>query len=161
MERRTVRFTSFDEALRDGEALMAGGYDRAGNWGLAQVSDHLALVIGMSVDGFPSRAPWPVRFLARWLVLPRIFRHQVFRRRVAAPKYVVPPDTSDDRAALQRLRTAIDHFRGHTGEMAPSPFFGPLTTDEWREVHLWHCEHHLSFLLPRSGASAETGAQKA
>ena len=27
--------------------------------------------------------------------------------------------------------------------------FGRLSPAQWREVHLWHCEHHLSFLLPK------------
>jgi Protein of unknown function (DUF1569) len=152
MERRTLRFADFDAALREAESLRAAGYDRAGSWGLAQVCNHLATVVEMSLDGFPSRLPWPVRQLARWLVLPRILRREVFRRRVAAPAYLLPPDAADDEAALARLRSALGRFTTDPGTLRPSPIFGSLSLAQWREVHLWHAEHHFSFLLPRHSA---------
>jgi hypothetical protein len=150
MERRPLRLHDFDEVLRDAEALLAAGYDRAGSWGLAQVCHHLAALIERSLDGFPSRFPWPVRLVARWFVLGRVLRHRVFRRRVSAPKYLLPPDAADEREALERLRAAAERFTRHKGPLQPSPLFGRLTVAQWREVHLWHCEHHLSFLIPRA-----------
>ena len=53
-----------------------------------------------------------------------------------------------------RLRAVVERFKGHSGPLHPSPAFGRLTPEQWREVHLWHCEHHLSFLLPRAAAEA-------
>src|SRR4051812_6434609 len=119
MERRTLRFHDFDQVLADADALLATGYERAGNWNLAQVADHLTRVIALSLDGFPSLLPWPVRALAHWIVLPRLLRHQVVRRRVPAPKFLLPSDSSDDRAALERLRNVIDRFRRHIGPLHP------------------------------------------
>jgi hypothetical protein len=149
MERRTLHFADFDAVLREADSLLAAGYDRAGSWGLAQVCHHLATVVEMSLDGFPSRLPWPVRQLARWFVLPGILRREVFRRRVSAPAYLMPPDAAEDGAGLARLRSALGRFTGHVGPLRPSPIFGELSPAQWREVHLWHAEHHFSFLLPR------------
>jgi hypothetical protein len=149
MERRTVRFPGYDDVVAEAESLLASGYDRAGNWGLAQVCHHLAAVMEMSLDGFPSRFPWFVRLGARWFVLGSILKHRVFRRRVAAPQFLLPPDPADEATALARLQAAVERLKGHAGEMQPSPVFGRLSPEQWREVHLWHCEHHFSFLRPR------------
>jgi ubiquinone/menaquinone biosynthesis C-methylase UbiE len=150
MERRTLRLPSYDAVGADAEALLALGYDRAGSWGLGQACHHLATIMEMSLDGFPSRFPWPVRLAARWFFLGKILRHHVFRRRFPAPKFALPPEAADDRAGVARLRAVLGRLQGHAGEMRPSPVFGRLSPEQWREVHLWHCEHHLSFLLPRA-----------
>src|SRR3954452_11842982 len=51
--RRELRFASFDEVVADAENLLAKGYDRAGNWDLAQVCGHLAEWMRFPLDGFP------------------------------------------------------------------------------------------------------------
>jgi hypothetical protein len=149
--RRLLCFQNYDEVLADADALLAKGYQRAGHWCLGQICHHLAATMEKSLDGFPSLMPWPVRVVARWLVLRSVLRHAPLRRTVAAPAYLLPPDTNDDRAGLERLRAAVARLKCHVGEMKPSPVFGKLSPDEWREVHLWHCEHHFSFLGPGPG----------
>jgi hypothetical protein len=151
MDRRTLRFHNYDDVLADAALLLASGYDRAGRWGLGQACHHLASIMAMSLDGFPSRFPWPVRLGVRWVVLGRVLRHQVFRRRFPAPSYSLPPDAAEDRAGVDRLGAAIGRLKGHAGPMEPSPIFGRLSPEQWHEVHLWHCEHHFSFLIPRAG----------
>jgi hypothetical protein len=146
--RRTLHFHNYDEVLADAGALSAHGYERAGQWGLGQICHHLAAAMEQSLDGFPSLLPWPVRLVARWFVLKKVLRHDPFRRTVAAPVYLLPPDTNDDPSGLARLRVAIDRLKGHAGELHPSPVFGRLSPEQWREVHLWHCEHHFGFLRP-------------
>jgi hypothetical protein len=148
MGRRELRLLDFDRVLADADRLLAGGYRRAGNWSLAQVCDHLATIVTMSLDGFPSLMPWPIRLAARWFALGPMLRHQVFRSRFTAPPYLIPAADAADRDAVERLRAAVARFEGHAGPMRPSPVFGTLSRDEWREVHLWHCEHHFSFLHP-------------
>jgi hypothetical protein len=146
--RRTPRFYSFDEVLVDADSLLANGYGRAGNWSLGQVCDHLANTMERSLDGFPSKSPLPFRVLARWVALPSILKHRQFKRRFPAPPYLEPPAAQDDRGALERLRAAISRLKGHAGELQTHPVFGRLTRSQWQELHLWHCEHHLSFLTP-------------
>jgi hypothetical protein len=149
MERRTIRFHTFDEVMADADRLLAAGYDRAGAWSLAQVGDHLAKVITFSLEGFPSLMPWPFRLGARWFALGAMLKHKVFKSRFTAPPYLAPADGLADREAVDRLRAVTARFAVHAGPLHPSPVFGTLTPEQWREVHLWHCEHHFSFLLPR------------
>ena len=150
MERRNLRFHDLDQVLLDADALLAAGYERAGNWSLAQIAEHLATALEMSLDGFPRYLPWPISLPVRWIALGKLLRHERFRRRVPAPKYLLPRDGSDDRAAVERFRSVIRRWQQHAELMKPSPIFGPLTREQWLEVHLWHCEHHFSFLLPHA-----------
>jgi hypothetical protein len=153
MERRKIRLADYDAVLAEVEALRASGYDRAGNWGLGSGCHHLAAVMTMSLDGFPRVLPWPARVLFRWFFLPRMLRHGVFRGRFPAPSWIQPPPALEDETGVERLRAVIERLKQHTGAMKPSPLFGMLTPEQWREVHLWHCEHHLSYLLPRKAPS--------
>ena len=66
-----------------------------------------------------------------------------------AGKALQPPDWLDAPVVLARLHKAIDRMQTHKGSLAPSPAFGPLSPNYLREVHLWHCEHHLGFLVPK------------
>ena len=75
-------------------------------------------------------------------------RHETLRYTFASPAYLLPPEGNDDWPGIERLRAVVLRLKGHVGEMHPSPAFGRLSTEQWREVHLWHCEHHLSFLRP-------------
>jgi hypothetical protein len=160
MERRTLRFHDFDQVLSDADRLLAG-YTRAGNWTLAQIATHLAIVLEMSLDGFPRYLPWPLTLLPRWFALGKILRHERFRRRVPAPNYLQPGNPADDQAGVDRLRAVIERWKHHTGPLKPSPIFGTLTHEQWREVHLWHCEHHLSFLHPTAKEPEASATDKA
>jgi hypothetical protein len=148
MQRRKLRFDNYEQALNDVEHLLTVGYQRLGNWSLPQICNHLAVVMEKSLDGFPSLLPWPLRLIARRFYLNKVMRHEVFHRRAPAAAGLLPPDSEDAPAALARLRSAIGRLNTHSGPMAASPAFGPLLPSQWREVHLWHCEHHLSFLVP-------------
>src|SRR5579885_2208924 len=99
--RRTLRFHDYDDILADAEALAAKGYDREGQWGLGQACDHLAAIMELSIDGFPSKLPLPVRVLARWIALGGILKHRQLNRRFPAPDYALPPDAVEDRAGLE------------------------------------------------------------
>lgn len=151
MERRTLKVGALTDAAREARSLLTGGYQRAGKWSLGQVCTHLATVITMSLDGFPWYLPWPFYWPVRWFALSSVLRREVWRSSVTAPKFLMPPDAVEDAEGVAKLETAAGRFVGHTGQFHASPIFGPLTPEQWREVHLWHCEHHLSFLLPGRG----------
>jgi hypothetical protein len=146
--RRDLHFADTDDVAREVEDLLARGYTRAGSWSLGQMADHLARAIEKSLDGYPRMLPAPARWLIRWLYFKKIQRHEPLRRRVPAPKYLMPADCVEDRAGAERLKAALARLKAHAGPLHSSPVFGRLTTEEWLHVHLWHCEHHLSFLHP-------------
>ena len=70
-QRRTLRFSSIDEALGEAERLVAaereGRLACVGNWKLGQALGHLATWANFAQDGYPPevRAPLPVRMILR------------------------------------------------------------------------------------------------
>ena len=152
--RRQLSFASLDDAVRDAEHLLAVGYDRAGNWDLAQVCDHLANWLTYPVAGFP-KAPLPLRIVMAGVrktmgrrLLAKFLRDGMRPNSPTLPQSVAAPG-GDPAAAVGRLRDAAKRFEGHAGEYGPSPLFGKLTRDEALTVQLRHAAHHLSFLVPR------------
>jgi hypothetical protein len=155
VRRRTLEFRDLGEAVRDAEALLAGGYDRAGQWDLAQVCGHLAEWLRFPVDGFP-RPPLPIRVLLwamRTTVGPRELRKVLATKamRSGGPTMpeTVPAAGSDEAAAVAKLRAAVERFRDHPGTYHPSPLYGALDRETATRLQLVHCAHHLSFLVPK------------
>jgi hypothetical protein len=156
-QRRPLRFNDLDEVVRDAEGLLAKGYDKAGNWDLAQVCGHLAEWLRFPVERFP-KAPAPIRAVF-WVLRKTVGRKKLltyistgsFPAGKPTMPESVPPPGGDPAAAVARLRAAAERFKAHTGPVHPSPLFGQLTKDEGLKLNLIHCAHHLSFLTPKQG----------
>ncbi len=153
--RRQLRFETFDEVVRDAENLQANGYDRAGNWDLAQVAGHLAEWLRFPIQGFPS-IPLIIRPVL-WLV--RTTSGRKMREKIIANGFkaggqtiakTVPQAGGDPAAAVMALQDSIERFKAYTGEIHPSPVFGAMTKDEAVQLQLAHAAHHLSFLVPHT-----------
>jgi hypothetical protein len=145
---RQLQFKNFAEALTEVDRLHKGGYEKLGQWDLAQTCDHLAYFIEGSLDGATYRVPWLLKVLFGRLVLRRILSQGRMRAGGPTPQKPLPAPGQDEDAAIARLRTAIERLDAHQGELHPSPFFGYLTPQEWRDLHRIHCAHHLGFLVP-------------
>lgn len=148
--RRKLRFDSFADVFARIDQLRRSGYYRLGEWDLTQVLRHLTIVMKWSLDGFPIWLPWPVPPLARWLVLRKVLRDRTFPPRFRTLKASVFPQGADVSEAIREFEAVVRRLETESGGMARSPLFGSLTRDQWRELHLIHCEHHLSFLEPLS-----------
>jgi Protein of unknown function (DUF1569) len=147
--RRQVRYQSFDEFLADAERLAARPVREFGNWTLAQICDHLARSMNVSIDGTPERFPWALRITLR-LARKRIIGHPM------KPGYHVPenvaallrPETAPClRESVCKLRSAAARFQS-ASEFPPHPAFGMLRRDEYQALALRHAELHLSFIEP-------------
>jgi hypothetical protein len=147
--RRDVRFSNFDEFLADADRLGSGPVRQLGNWTLAQIFDHLARSMSVSVDGTNEQFPWPLRIALR-LVRKRIIGSPM------KPGYRVPANVAvllrpephvGLRESLWKLRSAAIRFQDASA-FPPHPAFGVLTRDEYRALALRHAELHLSFIVP-------------
>jgi hypothetical protein len=146
--RRHLEFNDFGAVVADAERLHHRGYERAGQWDLAQVCDHLAYFIDASVDGAKFRVPWLIKVLFGRAAFRRILSTRSMKEGAFTPQKPLPASGGDEAASLERLKTSIRRFESNAGELQASPFFGHLTREEWRQLHLIHCGHHLGFLLP-------------
>jgi hypothetical protein len=154
-ERRQLTFATLNDAVADAENLLAVGYEKAGNWDLAQVCGHLSEWLRFPIDGFP-KVPLLLRPVM-WLM--RVTAGKKLRAKVLANGFdaggrtmpqTVPVSGGSDAAAVAKLKETVERFEAHAGAIHPSPLFGPMTKDEARELQLRHLAHHLSFLVPKA-----------
>lgn len=154
-DRRKLTFATLDDVVRDAESLLAKGYDRAGNWDLAQVCLHLAEWLRFPVEGFPKLPLFlrPVFWLFR-NTIGKAKRLKYSAEGMPSGKPTIPQTVAlpggDATAAVAKLKETAERFTAFGGAIHPSPLFGAMTKDEALQLQLKHCEHHLSFLIPHS-----------
>jgi hypothetical protein len=147
--RRSLSFNNLDEIRADVERLARAREVRAlGNWSSGQVLQHLTIVMNNSIDGAPPMMPWIVRQLLGVFVKKRILSQPMspgFQLPKRAASLLPPPIGWEEAQrnffrALQRLQTET--------QRKPHPAFGPLTLEQWNQLHCRHSALHLSFLIP-------------
>jgi hypothetical protein len=153
MNQRELHFTDFAQVDAEVSRLHRGGYEKLGQWDLGQVCDHLCFFVNGSLDGFTFKVPWIFKALFGRMVLRRILGQGKMKAGIPTPQKPPPAAGGDEAAAVARFQQAIGQFQAHRGELQPSPFFGALTPDQWRTLHLIHCAHHLGFLAPEAAAT--------
>jgi len=151
VKQRQLQFNDFAEVQAEVDRLHQRGYEKLGQWDLAQVCDHLTYFVQGSLDGFTFRVPWLLKVLFGRFVLRRILKQRRMKEGGFTPQKPLPAAGGDEPAAVVRFKQSIERFQAHPGEFQPSPFFGHLTPQQWRDLHLIHCAHHLGFLAPRAG----------
>lgn len=153
--RRTLAFDTLDDVVRDAEHLLAAGYDKAGNWDLAQICGHLSEWFRYQMDGFP-KAPLllrPVFWLFRHTVGPamgrKAFAAGTMKPGIPTIPESVMPGGVDAAESVATLRQTVARWQAYDGPLHASPLFGRMTKDAWARGHCVHAAHHLSFLVPR------------
>jgi hypothetical protein len=162
--RRLLRFETLEEAVRDAEHLLAAGYDRAGQWDLAQCSHHLAVLMEYPLDGFP-RFPFPLN-VGNWILkhtvaprmLKKILQSGVWPGGLPTDKRTVPVPGGNEAEAVARLGRAVQRLLSHTGPLQPSPLLGRLDKETLVRLHRIHASHHLSYLIPKKDDVRSGGA---
>jgi hypothetical protein len=149
-ERRQLHFAHLEDILADVERLaQARELHTLGNWSAGQIFKHVATIMTKSIDGFQRRLPWPLRFVFGLFFKRKLLAQPMrsgFQLPAKAAAELAPPATSLEEG-LQSIRQAIDRLQMEAHRV-PSPFLGPLTRDEWDQLHCRHAELHLSFLVP-------------
>ena len=153
MPRRRVDFRSFDDVRADVARLASGPYTRCGAWDLATTCDHLVKGMEIALEGRPVTLPGFGKFLAPLagpFVFKRILKKRAMPTGVSAPPEFVPNQGCACDDAVARLDATTRRAEAFTGPMKRHAFFGPITAEQWKELMLIHCAHHLSFLVPQS-----------
>ena len=150
-QRRPLDFRSFDAVAADVDALAGGRYSRCGTWDLAHCCDHLAKTIDLMLDKQSVPIPLFFRMLSPVmgpLVLKRILKKRAMSAGFKAPAPFAPDEKCASDQAVARLKAALERAKAVSGEMPRHPFFGEMTAQQWKDLMLVHCAHHLSFLVP-------------
>jgi hypothetical protein len=150
MQSRDLDFRDTKTVGEEIDRLHKDNYEKTGSWDLAQACNHLTYFIEGSLDGHPYRVPWFLKVLFGRLVLHRILKQRRMKPGGPTPQKPLPLPGDDEAAAVARLKQALQRLESHQGELHASPFFGYLTPQQWRDLHLIHCAHHLGFLIPKT-----------
>ena len=146
-KRRTIRFSTLAEIVRDAESLLPQ-HTTVGNWSFGQICEHLAKMMHGSIDGLDFQAPW----FARWFIAPLVKNSMLTRplsagfRLPPGAKPVLPSDAVSPESGLAQLKAAVERLE-REAPGASHPFLGRLSSEEWKQLHLRHAELHLSFIV--------------
>lgn len=153
-DRRSLRFQNLDEVRKDLDAIeqaaASGCLMTLGNWTPGQVLTHLAAFISFAYDGYPSQLKPPgfIRFIMK-------FRRDRYIHK-GLPAGVNIPGIKGGTVGmedvpigegLRRFRSALKRLE-KTPPKIDNPLFGPMTHEEWMQLHMRHAELHLGFLKP-------------
>lgn len=155
--RRNLKFNTLDEVVEDAQTLLDRGYEKTGNWDLAQVCGHLTNWVRYPMEGFPKMPLLlkPVFWVLKNTMAKKLKR-QIFagdgsmKPGMSTAPASVPPAGSDDATAVANLKAVYHQWQMYHGPLHPSPLFGTLSREELNSGHLNHAALHLSFLLPQS-----------
>ena len=153
MQQRQLQLKDFADVHAELTRLHKGGYQKLGQWDLAQVCDHLSYFVHGSLDGHRFKVPWLFKVLFGRLVLRRILKQGRMKPGIPTPQKPLPAAGAAESAAVARFRQVLDRLHTHSGELHASPFFGYLTPAQWRDLHLIHCAHHFGFLAPNTAGA--------
>jgi hypothetical protein len=149
-QRRKLDFRRWEDVVVDVQRLNQHGYERAGNWELSQILEHVGEGLRTAVAGTKHRGPLIVRKLVGPLILGHIIRQRRMKAGIKVPKWWLPGPATDESQAVDKFRSAIQAFQELSTQPHPHPFLGDLTKDQWNELALIHASHHLSFLSPKA-----------
>ncbi len=146
-DRRDLHFATLDDLLADAETI---GLEGTGNWSAAQAIDHVRRVITYSREGGAMKIPFLMRMLGRLIKGSSIAKPMKagFKIPRAAAAYFDPADNITLDAALEGLRQEVALSRAAGAMGQASPFFGPMSHDDWTGLHCRHAEMHFSFFCP-------------
>jgi len=150
--RPDLKFNSFDEMITDAQKLRAGPYDRAGQWDLAMILDHLGKSMNMPFAG-GKNLPWPATVIGRF-VLHRFAQRTTYPMvKFPAPKGIRPISGIELEPAFTEFLTAARRVEDASDETIQWPPFGRILLEDFRKIQLLHGAHHLSFLKLRDAAA--------
>jgi hypothetical protein len=155
-QRRSIEFTTLDEVRADIETLAAGSYVTVGKWSFAQILDHLGSSLNASIDGFPFKASWFVRWFVAPMIKNSILTNQMkpgFKLPKKFSSYLPTEECTMDEA-LPKVLAAIKRFDDEL-PVADHPFFGKMASEEWMNLHMRHAELHMSFVVPTATAGEQ------
>lgn len=144
--RRMLRYESFEEVMPDVDRLLEG-HRTVGNWTLAQICQHLALVLRRHVD-LPASTVFDSSDRVSDEQKRHVMESGVLPDGIDAPPGVLPEADRGVSEEAEGLRVAIAYYRDSPGPAITHRILGPLTREEWDRFELIHLAHHLSFAVP-------------
>jgi hypothetical protein len=148
--RRELRFKTFDDARAELARLEKGPVETTGHWSYFQILNHCSNGVESSMTSFSGLKPWLLRRTIGPMVLKKVFKAGFIQPGIGLKKGAkVEKVEGDEKAALARLRKALDAFEKHPGPWGEHPFFGKLDKEKWTLLTSLHLANHLGWAKPK------------
>jgi len=151
--RRTLKFNCTGCLAGDLDAIQvshdADTLTTLSNWSAGQILQHCAKVFGFAMDGFPSTAPWIVRWFFTTFLKKRALKDIPMDPGMNLPKqaaFMLPDDEVPFEQGMQDMRDVLARLDSGARMEQASPLLGPLTHDQWMGMMLRHSAMHHSFI---------------
>lgn len=150
--RRTeLYFENLADALNDVRVLHNHGWERAGNWSLGQILEHMNLTLRFSFGDIPFYLPIFIRPFVKLAFWPTVRRGKPIQLRGVAPKRLQARQDPDEAETVREFESLVQrHLDISQPFVSIHPVFGMLSCEDWLLVQKWHVTHHLSFMIPRA-----------
>ncbi|MGB7346112.1 MAG: DUF1569 domain-containing protein [Pirellulaceae bacterium] len=150
MKRRNLDLTTGAEVIAEINRLRSTGYSKTKNWNLAQICQHLSVVLKGGMDGFGFRLPWILRAtVLKWGFGYMTKKRKLFPSAPTFPSMKPKAMTEDNDADIQQCIALIERAETFDGSMEDYALLDNMTPDAWREFMWIHAAHHLSYLVPK------------
>ena len=126
--------------------MVSAAVQSLGRWTASQNIDHIRRVVRIAHSGTDFKMPLLYRILGK--VFKGYFLRSPFKAGFKTVEIFEPPDEITMEEALAAFRKDIEAASRPGAMSHPSPLFGPMTHEQWEQLHCRHAEMHLSFLLP-------------
>ncbi|HTM53211.1 MAG TPA: DUF1569 domain-containing protein [Pirellulales bacterium] len=145
--RRQLKFSCYDDILKDVHNLACRPSRQLGNWSLGEICEHLSRAMNMAIDGSSIKAPWYIRVAAP--LIKRRFLSRPMNPGFQLPRSAVQlmPNCKETQQGIAALERAIERLKTEK-ERKPHFVFGHFTREEWDQLQLRHSEMHLGFIVP-------------
>lgn len=152
-QRRDIRYQEFADISEDMDRIeaahRAGTMTTTGNWSAGQVFDHIAILMECAIDGFPTKAPAPIRWVSILFFKKKALSGSTLPAGFKLPagaSFLIPADSVTFDSGLARLRKVLSRVEAGEQFTQPSPILGRMTQDEWIRLQCSHAALHMSFI---------------
>lgn len=143
--RRELRFKTLEDARRELSLLEAGPVETTGLWSFYQILTHCAASLENTIKGLRREMSWWKRHVIGPLAYQKIASNGVFPNGIQGNPLTSPAqrEEGDEKAALARLRQALNDLEKFEGRFSDHPRLGNLNKKQWTYFHAMHLAHHL------------------
>lgn len=146
--RRALRYETMADLLAEVESYHEAPVQSLGKWTPAQNIEHVRLLIHVSHAGTDFTMPLGLRLFAR-LMKPRLLRSGL-KPGLKTVELFEPRSDITLEEAIAAFREDVQ-IAAQPGAMShPSPLLGPMSHEQWEQLHCRHAELHFSFIVPAS-----------
>jgi hypothetical protein len=146
-DRRSLRFETRHDIVREINRLRHGGYTQRGNWSLPQICWHISVPLKKRIKPPATTTPTPEQSALQKKIIEPILATGKAPPGMQPPPEMIPP-TECAQTSIDDFLALLDQLEKYPHEYVDFGPMGPVKADVLRQITKLHTAHHLAFLEP-------------